>query len=79
MNNQVLIASIISFIYLLFKFIEMRFIVKENKPLKQITIDTLVVFISSVIGLIILEQFKLGELIGATKSSPGAFVNSPDF
>lgn len=79
MNNQVLTSVIISVIYFLCKFLEMRFVIKENRPLKQLVIDTLVVFISATMALIILEQFNLSELIGNIKASPSAFINSPDF
>ena len=41
MNNQILTSTIISVIYFLFRFIEMRFIIKENKPLKTLFIDAL--------------------------------------
>jgi len=57
----------------------MRFVLKENKPLKQLVIDALIVFISAISALIILEQFNIHELIGSVKESPGAFVNNPDF
>ena len=79
MNNQVITSLIISLLYLIIKFIEMRFILKENKPLKQLFIDSLIVFISSMISLILLDQFNLNELIGGTKISPAAFINTPDF
>jgi hypothetical protein len=57
----------------------MRFVIKENKPLKNMVIDTLIVFISATMALIILEQFNLNELIGNIKISPSAFINNPDF
>lgn len=79
MNNQVLTAGIISIIYFLIKFIEMRFILKENKPLKHMVIDMLIVFISATITILLLDQFNLNELIGNVKSVPGAFINKPDF
>jgi hypothetical protein len=79
MNNQVLTAGIISIIYFLMKFIEMRFILKENKPLKHMVIDTMIVFISATITILLLDQFNLNELIGNIKSAPGAFINKPDF
>jgi hypothetical protein len=79
MNNQVLTAGIISIIYFLMKFIEMRFILKENKPLKDMVIDMLIVFISATITILLLDQFNLNELIGNVKSVPGAFINKPDF
>lgn len=61
------------------KFIEMRFILKENKPLKHMVIDTMIVFISATITILLLDQFNLNELIGNIKSAPGAFINKPDF
>lgn len=79
MNNQILTSVIISVIYFLCKFLEMRFVIKENKPLKNMVIDTLIVFISATMALIILEQFNLNELIGNIKISPSAFINNPDF
>tara|TARA_Y100000992_G_scaffold277379_1_gene222203 strand:- start:981 stop:1220 length:240 start_codon:yes stop_codon:yes gene_type:complete len=79
MNNQVITSLIISLLYLIIKFIEMRFILKENKPLKQLFIDSLIVFISCMISLILLDQFNLNELIGNIKPIPNVFVNNPDF
>ena len=79
MTTKVLTSSIISIIYFLFKFIEMRFVTKENKSLKLLVIDTLIVFISSTIALYILEQFNINEIVGNIKFVPSAFTNKPDF
>ena len=79
MNNQAITSFIISLLYLIVKFIEMRFILKENKPLKQLFIDALIVFISSLMSLILIDQFNLNELIGNMKPIPSVFVNNPDF
>ena len=45
------IAGIISFIFLIAKFIEMRFIEKENKPLKIMIRDALLVYCCVLLGL----------------------------
>ena len=79
MNNQVITSIIISLLYLITKFIEMRFILQENKPFKQLFIDSLIVFICSMMCLILLDQFNLNELIGNIKPIPSVFVNIPDF
>jgi hypothetical protein len=79
MSNLVITSAIISVIYFFMKFFEMRFILKENKPLKQLVIDALIVFIASTSTILLLEQFNLGELTGNTKEVPGAFINKPDF
>ena len=77
--NQVLTSSIISIIYFIFKFIEMRLILKENKPFKELFKDTVIVFISTTLALIILEQFNINEIIGNIKSAPSVFISKPDF
>ena len=77
--NQIVTSSIISVIFFIFKFIEMRLILKENKPLKDLFKETLLVFISATLSLVILEQFNLNELIGNIKSAPSVFVSKPDF
>ena len=77
--NQVLTSSIISIIYFIFKFIEMRLILKENKPFKELFKDTVIVFISTTLALIILEQFNINEIIGNIKATPSVFISKPDF
>tara|TARA_B100001769_G_scaffold210278_1_gene169700 strand:+ start:4539 stop:4778 length:240 start_codon:yes stop_codon:yes gene_type:complete len=78
--NQIITSSIISIIYFLLKFIEMRFIIKQTKPLKDIVKDIILVFLSSNLCLILLEQYNLNDIIGGNlKSSPSVFVSKPDF
>lgn len=77
--NQILTSSVICIIYFILKFIEMRLILKENKPLKDLFKDTILVFIAATLCLIILEQFNLNELIGNIKATPSVFVSKPDF
>ena len=56
MSNVFINAGITAFIFLIIKFIEMRFIEKENKPLKELIKDTLIVYISVLSGYYLLEQ-----------------------
>tara|TARA_Y100000389_G_scaffold204050_1_gene254700 strand:+ start:3752 stop:3991 length:240 start_codon:yes stop_codon:yes gene_type:complete len=79
MNNQVLTAAIVSVVFFLIKFFEMRFIIKENKPLKVLVIDSLIVFISTTLTLFLLQQFNIDKIIGNSPVSPDAFINNPDF
>ena len=70
-----MICSVAAFLFLLFKFIEMRFIEKENKPLKTIVKDTLIVFISTFVGIMVIQQFpNITE-----ESQASVFTNKPDF
>lgn len=80
MNNMLIISLIISIIYFIFKFLEMRFIIKENKPLKELVKDSLFVYISSLIGFFILEQFNnMLESDIKVNTNPPAFTNEAPF
>ena len=76
MNNQMITSLIISVLYLITKFIEMRFILKENNPLKGLARDTLVVYLSVILGNFVMSQ--VGG-IDISKSVPQVFTNNPDF
>lgn len=80
MENIFIIASLISFFYLIVKFVEMRFIEKDNKPLKVLIKDTLVVYLCVLLGNFIIEQINpslLGE--EATNTVTQVFTDSPGF
>lgn len=58
----------------------MRFITKEIKPLKLLIRESLHVYLSSVLGLFIIRQFK--ELESKSNFKGGninVFVDNPDF
>ena len=56
MDNIFLIAGIIAFIFLLAKFLEMRMVDKESKPLKLLVRDALLVYFSVVAGHFIFNK-----------------------
>jgi hypothetical protein len=76
MENIYFTSLIISFIFLIAKFIEMRFITKENKSLKIIIIDSFIVYFCVVIGYYIIKQFNLKAL--PLMEAP-VFVDKPAF
>lgn len=80
MDNIFLVSGIISFIYFIAKFMEMRYVDKETKPFKIIFRDVLFVYVSVVIGFFIVEQLKpvVEETIHST-SIPLAFTDNPPF
>jgi hypothetical protein len=79
MENIFLIAAIISIIFFIIKFIEMRFIEKENKPLKYLIRDSLLVYFSVIIGYFIIEQIKpLTEEVNFN-AQPVVFTDNPNF
>jgi hypothetical protein len=75
MDNLFIVAAVVSVIFLLLKFAEMRIIIKKNKPLKELVKDTFVVYFSIIIGIYILKQLSTNELSPATN----VFVDSPNF
>lgn len=81
MNNIFTVAGIISVIFLIVKFIEMRFVDKESKPLKLLVRDTLFVFFSVISGHFIIEQLKPIMQEGGENSitNPAVFTDNPGF
>jgi hypothetical protein len=79
MTNNFLFAFILGIIYLLFKFIDMRYIKKENKPLKDLIIDSAVVFISSLITFFLFSQFNLSNFLNGEEKIADAFIDNPSF
>ena len=79
MENIFLAAAIISIIFFIIKFIEMRFIEKESKPLKYLIRDSLLVYFSVVIGHFVIDQIKpLSEQVNSNLP-PGVFTDNPNF
>ena len=77
MHSPFLFATAIATVYLLFRFIEMRYIMKENKPLKLLFRDAMLVYVSVIIGNFILNQIV--PLKNMVSSDPTVFTNDPDF
>ena len=77
MNNYLLTGLVVSIIYFLLRFIEMR-INQDNRPLKELFRDALIVFLASASGGYILEQFNF-SLTDNVKEVPNVFVNDPGF
>jgi len=77
MDNIFLNAGIIAVVYLLLRFAEMRIVLKESKPLKELAKDTLLVYFSIVLGIYVIEQVIPGESIG--NKVIGAFTDAPGF
>jgi len=71
------LAAVVAIVYIVFLFLEMRFIVKENKPLKKLFRDALLVYLSVLVGDFVLNQ--LGPLGKSVFKTPEVFTNAPDF
>jgi hypothetical protein len=79
-SNIYVIAGIISVIFFIIKFIEMRFVDKESKPLKYLFRDTLLVYFSVLAGSFIVDQLKPVMDDNVVKlSTPAVFTDNPGF
>ena len=78
-ENNFLIAILVSVVFLICKFIEIRFISKEDKPIKNVIIDMIIIYFSIVAGLFIMQQLNLGASNISGGTSTQAFTNNPDF
>jgi hypothetical protein len=78
--NIFVAAGIISFVFFLVKFCEMRFVKHDSYPLKVLIKDTLFVFFSVLVGHYVVEQIKPVVQSGAADSATTeVFVGNPDF
>jgi len=73
-------ALIISIVFFIVKFLEMRYVDSEPKPLKLLVRDTLVVYFSVIFGNFILEQVEpmLNNGTEISKITP-VFTDNPGF
>ena len=79
MDNIFLIAALISIIFFIAKFLEMRYVENEPKPLKLLIRDTLVVYISVVLGYYIVDQLNPVINESSVLNAPIAFTDNPPF
>jgi hypothetical protein len=79
MDNIFFVAAIMSVIFFIIKFLEMRYVDKEPKPLKFLIRDSLVVYFSVVIGNFILGQVEPAINETIAPSIPMAFTDNPPF
>lgn len=79
MNNIFIISLVISIIFLIFKFLEMRFIDKENKPVKFLIRDTLIVYVCVMLGNILFQHIDPILETSILNATPSAFTDNPNF
>jgi len=89
MNNYIISALVATILYAVVKFFQMRFVEKENKPLKELISDSCIVFLVTFVGLFATEH--LGSIDGVSQalgiqggggeasSAAKAFTGKPNF
>ena len=83
----VIVGIVVSVVYFLLKFMEMRFVDPENqKPVKVLVRDSIMVCISAVLGVFVLNQFENiggggggGGGSSGSGGAPAVFVDTPGF
>ena len=76
MISPFMLATSITVLFMLLKFIEKRVILKSEFPLKVLIRDCLVVYLSSVAGFYILTNFLPETQV---KVNTKVFTNNPEF
>ncbi len=80
MSEMFIISTVVSIIFLLMKFAEMRIFDKESKPLKLLIRDALLVYFSVLSGCFILDQLKPVIVEGGSiVKNPAVFTGDPNF
>jgi len=88
-NNEYIVSGIITFVFLVAKFIEMRMTSNKSdeedesatqpKPLKFLLRDGLLVYMSSLLGFYIITQFEEHSASNSILKEVAAFTGGPDF
>ena len=77
MSNSIFISAlVISIVYIIFKFLEMRLILKETKPLKFMFRDSIIVYFSVLIGNFVMGQM---EPLKNMSKQVSVFTDNPTF
>ena len=70
-------ALIISIVFFIVKFIEMRFIKKESKPFKFLIRDALLVYFSVIISNFVINQ--INPVVNSVQKITPVFTDNPGF
>ena len=74
-NINFILSFLISLIFLIIKLIQIKYILKDNKHLNMIMKDTLIVFVSSYLGILIKNNISNT----LTDINTTIFTSPPDF
>ena len=77
--NTFLLGFVVSFIFCIVKFIEMRYIARDSYPLKVLCNESLFVFFSVIVGDFVNEQVNPNMIIEDKPLVPEVFTTNPEF
>ena len=80
MASVFVVAGVIAMTFFLAKFLEIRYIEKESKPLKLLIRDALIVYFSVIVANFVMEQLNtVMESSGGGKKITPVFTDNPTF
>lgn len=79
MTNIFVLAAVISIVFLLAKFFEMRYIEKQSKPLKLLIRDSFLVYFSVIIANFVIDQINPVMKGGISTKITPVFTDNPGF
>ena len=79
MTSIFIIATVIAMTFLVIKFLEMRYVEKESKPLKLLIKDTILVYFSVILANFVMEQVNPIMSAGGIKQVTPVFTDNPAF
>jgi len=77
MEKYIIHSGIIAFIYMLMKFVELRITKNETKQMKELIRDTVIVYLSAMVGLYIINEFMPTNT--TVKTVTNVFTDAPGF
>ena len=82
MEQNLIISTLITLIFFAITFGEMKYVSKNIRPIKELIKETTVVYISSFLGLFLINKLNLFKKITNPKSGPSVtqvLVDKPEF
>jgi hypothetical protein len=81
MEQNLIVSCVITLVFFVFTYGEMKYITKNVRPIKELIKETTIVYISSFLGLFIMSKLNFFKKITktSTESTPQVLVDKPEF
>ena len=88
MEQELILAALVTLMYCVVRFLDMKYVDKEVKPLKEVARDAVMVFIAATVGGYVFNTFKgpLGHMFSVVTNNPigdlastTVYTNDPGF
>jgi hypothetical protein len=80
MDNMFSVAAAAALVFLLLRFLDMRMIAKEKRPMKDLLKEGLLVYLSTCGGMFLLRQVdNMGAVAGGNAGKTNVYTGEPSF